>query len=397
MMVNQRTLSAKAVDSSQELQGEQDHDKLTLPHHVVSYAQNKEDLLLFWLLNGKKDGFYVDVGANDPSHFSVTRIFYDAGWRGINIEPIGKFYSRLVKDRPRDVNLNLGIAENAGELSLREYTNADGLSTFSAEEKASIGNRFAYKDYKVQVRPLKQVFDEHLPEGTSIDFMKVDVEGLEYEVLLSNDWEKYAPVILCIEANHVHNDWRPLLVKYGYKQIFFDGLNEYWTNQYDKLAANFAEYPSLFLSGRLIEQERTYLNNLEKDRRIRQLDDELAASQGEITQLQADIKHLNNLNIPMAFKFFLKSIHRSLRYRVLKLVWGSSAAYKNTPEVLQLQNTEIDHKELALQVLDVINHADRANIGLVGRHNKVRRRIYEALRNLYRFGRRTYHRVKKEV
>ena len=79
-------------------------------NELISYAQNREDVYINWLLSGKNKGFYVDVGANDPVHDSVTKFFYDRGWSGINIEPINEHYKNLTKERPRDINLQIGVA-----------------------------------------------------------------------------------------------------------------------------------------------------------------------------------------------------------------------------------------------------------------------------------------------
>ena len=97
----------------------------------ITYSQNREDLLLSGFFDLTKHGFYVDVGANHPIHDSVTKYFYDRGWRGINIEPNPNIYALLVEDRPRDINLQIGVSNVKGSLKLREYPAGDGLSTFS--------------------------------------------------------------------------------------------------------------------------------------------------------------------------------------------------------------------------------------------------------------------------
>src|SRR4051812_9289860 len=98
---------------------------------LISYAQNREDIILNAFFKDIKDGFYIDVGANDPVHESVTKLFYLKGWRGINIEPSENLHRRLLADRPRDINLKLGVSDHDGELKFREYLLGDGLSTFS--------------------------------------------------------------------------------------------------------------------------------------------------------------------------------------------------------------------------------------------------------------------------
>lgn len=200
-------------------------------NYKISYAQNREDVILEAFFRSDEIGFYVDVGANDPTIDSVSKRFYDRGWRGINIEPQKRFYDLLCVERPEDININVGVSKAVGALEFREYI-GHGLSTFSKdvqkEYEAKPSDITKYKDYKVTVTTLANIFKEHAV--TKISFMKVDVEGYEYEVLEGNDWEKYLPEIICIEANHIKKDWRLLLKNAGYQLAFFDGLNNYYVS-----------------------------------------------------------------------------------------------------------------------------------------------------------------------
>jgi FkbM family methyltransferase len=197
----------------------------------ISYAQNREDLILDGFFDKAAKGFYVDVGANHPVHESVTKLFYDRGWWGMNIEPTEWLFKLLSADRPRDINVQVGVSDKEGSMPFREYPNGDGLSTFSAEmqkqyEKADGYFTHEYREYKVPVKTLAHIFAEY--KVTTIDFMKVDIEGYEFEALNSNDWTKYRPKVLCIESNHIIKDWHDLVKKSGYELAFFDGLNEYF-------------------------------------------------------------------------------------------------------------------------------------------------------------------------
>ena len=86
----------------------------------VSYAQNSEDVMIWRALKHVAEGFYIDVGANDPTLYSVTRAFYDKGWHGINIEPVAEFFDRLKSERPRDINLQIGAGAEAGSFPFFE-------------------------------------------------------------------------------------------------------------------------------------------------------------------------------------------------------------------------------------------------------------------------------------
>ena len=196
-------------------------------NNITSYAQNREDLYLLALVGGKKKGFYVDVGANHPIQDSVTRLFYEKGWRGINIEPNIKLFKDICYDRPNDINLNIGIAEKPGELVLNIYPTHDGFSTFSKEVHKShskVGIKF--KQAKVKVETLDDVLSKYASNKV-IDFLKIDVEGLEYSVVAGNDWEKYRPKVIVIEASDSQR-CEDILFNKGYSNHFFDGLNNYY-------------------------------------------------------------------------------------------------------------------------------------------------------------------------
>jgi len=83
----------------------------------VSYAQNFEDVMLWRALRQVAHGFYIDVGAGHPDESSVTRAFYDRGWRGLNIEPSEHYFQRLAAARPLDTNLQLALGRRRARRS----------------------------------------------------------------------------------------------------------------------------------------------------------------------------------------------------------------------------------------------------------------------------------------
>jgi hypothetical protein len=99
---------------------------------IVSYAQTHEDVLLWRALHNVHRGFYIDVGAHDPTLLSVTRAFYDHGWRGINVEPDPLYAEKLRKERPRDVTLEVALSHSPGMATLYEFGDS-GLSTLTKE------------------------------------------------------------------------------------------------------------------------------------------------------------------------------------------------------------------------------------------------------------------------
>ena len=201
-------------------------------HAFVSYAQNAEDVLLHRVLRDTKQGTYVDVGANDPRGDSVTKAFYDRGWRGINIEPVTSLYQALLEQRPEDLNIQAAAGATAAEMTLYEIPGT-GLSTLDA----SVADRHRNQGFKinetgVQVRTLRSILADFSP--TDIHFLKIDVEGWEREVLQGIDLASTRPWIILVEATEPnteipsYREWEPLLLQREYVFVFFDGLNRYY-------------------------------------------------------------------------------------------------------------------------------------------------------------------------
>lgn len=203
-----------------------------------SFSQSGEDTTLDKLLGYKKRGFYVDIGAYDPYRFSNTMRFYQRGWRGINIEPDPERFKSFVSLRSRDTNLNVGIASKEGAL---EYFAMDPptLSTFSQSQARSyVKDGFILrKKQKIRVKTLKNVLGQYAKKK-KIDFLSLDVEGFEMEVLKSHDWKKFRPKFLCIETavddnkgkktSKIKNTVGLFLKSKGYMLHHDNGLNSFY-------------------------------------------------------------------------------------------------------------------------------------------------------------------------
>ena len=166
-----------------------------------SWSQEGEDMVLCRIFEKKNSGFYVDIGAHHPKRFSNTYAFYQKGWSGINIDAMPGSMRLFHKWRPRDINLEIGIGQIAGSFDYYIFNESalNGFSSQLSEEREKEDNLYYIKDIiKVDVFPLKDVLDKHI-DGKSIDFLSVDVEGLDLEVLQSNDWSKYRPKYVLAE------------------------------------------------------------------------------------------------------------------------------------------------------------------------------------------------------
>lgn len=222
----------------------------------IYYSQNGEDLVLRSFFPHLDNGFYIDVGAQDPDKFSVTKMFYELGWNGVNIEPQDSYFKLLEKKRPRDINLRVVLASQKGSLTFREYPEATGLSTVSESMMSDYENdhsRLAsvtkkYREYPVEAITLKDIFIKYASDKT-VNFLKIDVEGFEAEVLKGNDWKKFRPQVLCIESNHIKEAWSDILSSAHYKEFLFDGLNRYYVAEesLESLSAKF-DYATTALS-----------------------------------------------------------------------------------------------------------------------------------------------------
>lgn len=166
-----------------------------------SWSQEGEDLILERLFENKSNGFYIDVGAHHPKRFSNTKLFYDKGWNGINIDAMPGSMRLFEKYRPRDINLEKPIS-NKNQILTYYAFNEPALNGFSkelSEQRNGKGNYFIKFTKDFETITLEKVLDEHLPLNQKIDFLSIDVEGLDYEVLISNNFDKYQPKIILIE------------------------------------------------------------------------------------------------------------------------------------------------------------------------------------------------------
>lgn len=220
---------------------------------MISYAQNAEDVVLARLFRNQTAGQYVDVGAGHPTEDSVTKHFSDAGWHGVNVEPMEREHRLLCEERPDDVNLQVALAEHGGRAPFFEAPLENrGASTMSRHIVERYRDQ-VFTPVTVDVTTLADVCRRHVTGG--IDFLKIDVEGQEEAVIRGADWEQFRPRVLVVEATEPnstvesHAAWEPVLLEHGYRCALFDGLNRFYAQAGDEAALATLAVPANVLDG----------------------------------------------------------------------------------------------------------------------------------------------------
>jgi len=169
---------------------------------LKSYAQEGEDMILRRLFEKQQNGFYVDVGAHHPKRFSNTFFFYKKGWKGINIDAMPNSMKLFNKIRPRDINIEKPVSDKRQILTYYAF-NEPALNGFSKElsqERNSKDNNYHIIFKKdIETSTLSEILDNNLPKNQKIDYLSIDVEGLDFMVLQSNNFMKYKPKVILIE------------------------------------------------------------------------------------------------------------------------------------------------------------------------------------------------------
>jgi FkbM family methyltransferase len=174
---------------------------------VESFSQEGEDLILKCIFSGKKHGFFVDIGAHHPFRFSNTYLLYKQGWNGINIDAMPNSMELFHQYRYSDINLEMGIGDNQGELDFYVF-NETALNTFDNNLKdkyLQIGPYELSSVVKVKTDTLSNILEKYLPDDKKIDFFNIDVEGLDLNVLKSNNWSKFRPEFVLVEILDIKN------------------------------------------------------------------------------------------------------------------------------------------------------------------------------------------------
>ncbi|MCW8445467.1 FkbM family methyltransferase [Fluoribacter gormanii] len=225
----------------------------------VSFAQNFEDVMLWRALKHVQNGFYIDIGAQHPVIDSVSKAFYDKGWRGIHIEPVPEFVELLRNARPDETVLQIALSDHNGLLDFNIIPGT-GLSTAVDRIAESHLNELGFHSQKAQVPTLTLQSAMSTLVENDVHWMKIDVEGFEKQVLSGWDYTSLRPWIIVIEATVPHSSkinyaqWEPLLIAADYLFVYFDGLNRFYVaKEHPELMDAFISPPNIFDQWQLTE------------------------------------------------------------------------------------------------------------------------------------------------
>lgn len=202
---------------------------------MTSYAQYLEDKILMNILSSYQGGDlefsdirYIDVGANDPDFLSVTKIFYDMGASGINIEPLKDSYKALVDKRRYDINLNIALGEKPGHATM----SVDGMGSSLSNPREGLPTQ------EVIVATLSDIYKHFCKKWKDIHFVKIDVEGYEKNVLQGvSDWDTFRPWIFCMESTlpgtdiPCFEDWEYILLEHDYELVHEYKINRFYADK----------------------------------------------------------------------------------------------------------------------------------------------------------------------
>jgi FkbM family methyltransferase len=185
-----------------------------------AYSQEGEDILLKRIFEYRKvndGGFYVDVGAHHPQRFSNTYFYYKRGWRGINIDATPDSMKLFDEIRPDDINIECAISDTEEKLTYYMF-NEPALNSFDKElsiKRDKLANYNIIEEKEIYTKRLETILDKYLLKEVEIDFLSIDVEGFDFKVIQSNNWNKYRPKVVLVEI--LSKDINEMMVHESYK------------------------------------------------------------------------------------------------------------------------------------------------------------------------------------
>lgn len=250
---------------------------------VLSYAQNFEDVMLWRAVGDVERGQYLDIGAQDPVVDSVSLAFYEAGWRGVHVEPTAAYAAKLRAARPDEIVIEAAVSESAGPIEFYEIANT-GIST-GRSDIAEHHRKSGFEAHPILAPTIRLDSLLGTMEG-DVQWMKVDVEGMEPDVLRSWGESAARPWILIIEATYpsstvmTHHEWIGEVERRDYKEVFFDGLSRYFVHSSQKQREAAFSAPANVFDGFAVTREHFAARHLrgEIERSEEKFRDQLATA-----------------------------------------------------------------------------------------------------------------------
>lgn len=264
---------------------------------MISYAQNFEDVILWRALNTVSNGRYLDIGGQDPVIDSVSKAFYDAGWRGVHVEPVPEYAEKILQFRPDEKVHEVAIDISNGVIEFYNFVNtglSTGISSIADKHKQE---GLAAQIIEVKTKTLSYILDSMGPED--IHWMKVDVEGMEKSVLGSWGDAIARPWIVVVESTKPNNpeegdlSWEKDLFARRYSFVYFDALNRFYLHESHKeLADFFGCGPNVFDNFQLTEFNQAVSQIVtEKEATRVKHEEELFAVQQQLANKLKDFDH----------------------------------------------------------------------------------------------------------
>jgi len=338
---------------------------------ITSHAQNFEDVLLWRIFGLEAPRGYIDIGAQDPTIDSVSKLFYDSGWRGIHVEANPYFAERLRAERPDETIIQAAVTHMPGPISFYA-TDENGLST--GRQNVVDAHREAGFQFRRLTVPSIRLGEILKLASDDIAWLKIDVEGMEADVLRSWGRSSRRPPVVLVEATFpntqvpTYEEWEPLLLSRDYRMVYFDGLSRWYVHR-DQIALerNFEASVNIFdrfsvgrfhFSAAALNEERARREqelaaeiahaaaDAAEQKQLRQNSDlQLQAHQDQLTQLAEREIALIRERDQLAFEKNKAEAHNSLQLETLRLEvqkkdFDNGAAFDQVVSEMQLQGAQ---------------------------------------------------------
>lgn len=322
------------------------------------YSQRGEDFILNEMFNGKKKGFFVEVGCIDGRRFSNTLVFEQLGWKGICIEAHEDYIELLKQNRSKSIVCHCAVADT-DEDTVTFYANKRGsLSTLDRSAEARWQKDYSeyftgFEEQVVQKRTLNSLFAEHGVKR--IDVLSIDIEGYEVQALKGLDLQKYRPVVIVVESDSKEQETEldEILLGNGYKKSIRVSSNIFYlanSRRLEKKVLGKAYFIDIIHTGNPFFPEDDVRHKVKLDLQRRTC---------RMKIVNQDIAvHSQDSSIKASFLLVMSKIR--------KFVSGSPAESLQASQKVRKQNKRKTVKRQMSQHMDVGFHGDRYLLDLVG-------------------------------